>query len=302
MSARASLVAFLALGALALAPSAARAQATLVVTKTADAATVSAGDAVGFTITVQNFGPSTATGVSLSDTLPSGLTWSDNSASCSVMSGVLSCSFGSLTLGASASVHVGATSAAANCGPLVNIATASAANAPPSQGGALITVGCPKLVLTPTADSTPFRAGRLVGITLGVTNTGAGTAKFAHLSGHLPKMNGLVWTEPTFSCNFTPESDAFLLSCSFPSSDLKAGESGSVHFSAPTTFTSFFGDATVGPFDGTATASNDAGASDSFNSLQLPVRYPGDVDANGAVNVNDVFFLINFLFAGGPPP
>ena len=55
-------------------------------------------------------------------------------------------------------------------------------------------------------------------------------------------------------------------------------------------------------FDASATAQNDSGASDQFNSLQLPVRYPGDVDASGALNVNDVFFLINFLFAGGPPP
>ncbi len=28
----------------------------------------------------------------------------------------------------------------------------------------------------------------------------------------------------------------------------------------------------------------------------------GDVDGNGQVNVADVFYLINFLFAGGPPP
>jgi hypothetical protein len=33
-------------------------------------------------------------------------------------------------------------------------------------------------------------------------------------------------------------------------------------------------------------------------------RYPGqgDIDGNGVVDVNDVFYLINFLFAGGPDP
>jgi hypothetical protein len=31
-------------------------------------------------------------------------------------------------------------------------------------------------------------------------------------------------------------------------------------------------------------------------------RLTGDVDGNGVVNVNDIFYLINFLFAGGPPP
>ncbi len=304
MSARASLVAFLALGGLALAPFAVRAQTTsLLVTKTADAVSVSAGDAVGFTIVVHNIGANTAAGVTLSDTLPSGLSWTRDNLSCSIMSGVLSCSFGSLVIGATATVHVSATSAPANCAsPLVNFATASASNAPSSPTPpAVITVNCPKLKLTATADVTPFRAGRPIGLTLGVTNTGAGTAKSAHLSGHLPKMNGLVW-EPTFSCNLTPESDAFLFSCNFPSADLKAAESGSIHFVAPTTFTSFSGDSTVGPFDASATAQNDSGASDQFNSLQLPVRYPGDVDANGSLNVSDVFFLINFLFAGGPPP
>jgi hypothetical protein len=28
----------------------------------------------------------------------------------------------------------------------------------------------------------------------------------------------------------------------------------------------------------------------------------GDVNGNGATDVADVFFLINFLFAGGPAP
>jgi uncharacterized repeat protein (TIGR01451 family) len=305
MPRRPSVAASVVLGALALAPAVARAATTtLIVTKTADAAVVSAGDAVGFTIVVQNIGASTALGVSLSDTLPSGLTWGDNfNASCSITSGVLSCSFGNLAIGGSASVHVNATSHATDCGaPLVNIATASAANAPQAANGAVITVSCPQLELAATADATPFRAGRPVGLTFGVTNTGAGTAKFVNISGHVPKMNGLVWTDPTFSCGFTPESDAFLLNCSFPGIDLKAGESASAHISAPSTFTSFFGDSTVGPFDATATASNDSGASDQFDSLQLPVRYPGDVDGISPVNVNDVFFLINFLFAGGPPP
>ncbi len=32
------------------------------------------------------------------------------------------------------------------------------------------------------------------------------------------------------------------------------------------------------------------------------LRPSGDVDGNGVLNVNDVFYLINFLFAGGPDP
>ena len=48
------------------------------ITKMADATTVNAGDAIGFTIGVSNSGPGTATGVTLTDPLPggSGVSWS----------------------------------------------------------------------------------------------------------------------------------------------------------------------------------------------------------------------------------
>src|SRR5207245_5506811 len=90
---------------------------TLAVTKTADAATVSAGDAIGFTIAVNNGGPGKAKTVTLSDALPggSGINWSISPAysgpgTCSISgsppSQTLNCSFGDLASGASASVHV----------------------------------------------------------------------------------------------------------------------------------------------------------------------------------------------------
>jgi hypothetical protein len=33
-----------------------------------------------------------------------------------------------------------------------------------------------------------------------------------------------------------------------------------------------------------------------------PPLWPADVDGNGVLNVADIFYLINYLFAGGPPP
>ena len=303
-SSRFIVVASLALGATLAAASGAEAQTTVIVlTKVADATPVNAGDAIGFTLTVSNAGGVTATTVAISDTLPSGLTWSDSSASCSITNGVLSCSFGSIVPGGSASVHVSATSNAASCAaPLLNIATATATNASASPGAATITVNCPDLELKPTADATPLRARRQIGLTLSLTNRGAGSAKNVNLTAHLPTMNGLVWTQnpSNISCFLTGQSEATLVTCS--SSELKTGESISAHFTSPTTSNSFFGDATVGPFDGTVTTTNDASGGDHFDSLQLPVRYSGDADGNGAVDVNDVFYLVNFLFAGGPPP
>src|SRR5207237_281118 len=83
-------------------------------TKTADAATVSAGEQIGYTITVSNSnaaGTGTAKGVTLSDTFPtnSGTSWSKDgadAASCTITSGVLNCTFGDLAPGASKTVHI----------------------------------------------------------------------------------------------------------------------------------------------------------------------------------------------------
>jgi uncharacterized repeat protein (TIGR01451 family) len=73
--------------------------ATIGIVKTADAAQVDAGDAIGFTLTVFNTGETDALGVKLSDTLPTnaGLSWSIDaqgtgwSNTCAIDSGVLSC-------------------------------------------------------------------------------------------------------------------------------------------------------------------------------------------------------------------
>src|SRR5438128_7567652 len=51
---------------------------TLTITKTADAASVNAGSAIGFTITLSNAGPGASTGTTLTDPLPggTGISWS----------------------------------------------------------------------------------------------------------------------------------------------------------------------------------------------------------------------------------
>src|SRR5207247_977247 len=79
--------------------------ASIHILKTADATPVSAGSPIGFVVTVSNSGPGTATGVAVSDTLPSnaGLSWSIDAANSdtgfSISSGVLSATFASLASG-----------------------------------------------------------------------------------------------------------------------------------------------------------------------------------------------------------
>jgi uncharacterized repeat protein (TIGR01451 family) len=134
------------------------------VTKVADNANVTAGQQIGFTITVTNIGVGDATGVVLSDPLPtnSGLSWSINPpvAGCSINAGVLTCNFGTLASGNSASVHIISPTTVATCGGTVfNTATATATNSPPntppaSSGPVGIVVACPASCQPPFTPTT----------------------------------------------------------------------------------------------------------------------------------------------------
>src|SRR6185503_18633702 len=74
------------------------------VTQTAAPNPVKKGKPVTFTVTVRNGGPDAASGVSLSDTLPSGPTYKSATTSqgtCTRASSTVSCTIGSLASGAS---------------------------------------------------------------------------------------------------------------------------------------------------------------------------------------------------------
>jgi len=113
--------------------------ALLTITKVADSATTTAGNPVGFTITVGNTGTTAATDVTMTDPLPSfaGESWSISPAysgtgTCAISGSApnqtLSCSFGNLAPGASVSVHV-VTQTPTTLGlTLTNVATAVAGN------------------------------------------------------------------------------------------------------------------------------------------------------------------------------
>ena len=132
------------------------------ITKTADAPTVNAGDPIGFTVTVTNAGTGLAHGVMVSDPLPagsgSGVTWTidtqSNAGLCSTSgskpSQQLTCGPTDLAAGASFSVHVTATTSAAECTVYDNTATASSTNDGGGSSEAKIT--CIEIVsqITPT--------------------------------------------------------------------------------------------------------------------------------------------------------
>jgi uncharacterized repeat protein (TIGR01451 family) len=209
-------------------------------TKTADAATVAAGASIGYTLTVTNSGAGTATAATLNDVLLSGtgMEWSisppySGPGTCSVAGTTLSCGFGNLAAGGSASVHVTSATSASSCAAYPNTATASASNNGAVQASATTTVQCPVLGLTKTADAATVAAGAAIGYTLTVTNSGAGTATAATLSDVLPSGTGIAWgISPPYSGPGTCSIAGQALSCSF--GNLAAGGMASVHVTSAT--------------------------------------------------------------------
>ena len=132
---------------------------SLQITKTADAASVTGGAPIGFTVSVVNAGAGPAVNATVSDPLPAGtgISWSISPAypgpgTCSVTGvapvQVLTCSLGTLAPGAGASVHVTSQTSATTSGTFVNTATARADNNPAVNATASVLVTPPAIVLS----------------------------------------------------------------------------------------------------------------------------------------------------------
>jgi uncharacterized repeat protein (TIGR01451 family) len=109
-------------------------QSDLGITKTDSADPVSPGDPLVYTVSVANAGPSDATAVTIVDTLPAGVTFVSSSPgppACTVAGGTVTCTVGSLAVGASATVTIATTVDPGASGILVNTATVSGAGADP---------------------------------------------------------------------------------------------------------------------------------------------------------------------------
>jgi len=178
-------------------------QPNLGITKTADAATVSAGSQIGFTVTLSNTGVGDATTVGVNDPLPAGtgVSWSIETAvtgwsiTGSAPTQTLVYSATTLAAGASTSVHVISSTTGASCKTYSNTATASLGNGTaPSPVTATTTVNCPDLSVVKTPDKTGD-TGYLITVpgtatfTITVSNssaTGTGTATGVVLTDTLP--------------------------------------------------------------------------------------------------------------------
>ncbi len=189
------------------------------IVKTADAAQVSAGDPIGFTLTVWNSGSGDAKDVTLTDTLPTnaGLSWSIDAqdagwaGSCAIAAGVLTC--GPVTVPAGTTqglstfnVHITSPTTAATggtcpgTGTVDNTGSVTTTNDGSGQSTASTCVAAPNIQIVKAADNAQVDAGDPIGFTLTVFNSGAGDAKGVTLTDTLPTNAGLNWSIDAPGC------------------------------------------------------------------------------------------------------
>jgi uncharacterized repeat protein (TIGR01451 family) len=252
----------------------------VVIDKTADAASVSAGDQIGFTIKVTNTGQGNANGVTVSDTLPTaaGLSWTESpdDAACEIAAGKLTCDFGTIAPGASKSVHVVSPTTAATCGIVDNTATVTSSGAGSGSDSDSVDVNCAAIDVEKTADAESVSAGEQVGFTVTLKNTGEGQAKGVQFTDVLPA--GLAWTISPASAGWSIANGNLV----YAPTTLNAGASTTVHVVATTDATD------CGQLDNTATVTttNDGSDQDSasidVNCAAIDVEKTADADAVSA--------------------
>jgi uncharacterized repeat protein (TIGR01451 family) len=268
------------------------ARGALTLTKTPSPASISAGDVASFDYVVQN-GSSTSLSVGLVDTLPAGVTWSENSASCTMSSGRdLSCSFGTLTSGAKRTVTVTGTTDFADCGTLSSTATAGGSTGG-DQATAGVVVRCPDVKGVAVPDSIAWKEP--FSFTFAVRNDGAGIARSVQFT-HAYVIGGLMWSlePPDPLCTIGANS----VTCAV--GDLGPGAGHTSRIVSTSTTDSFCG---IFEADMTITVANEPSPTCCpFNFVNAKLRKPGDATGNCVLDVADAFHLINYLFAGGPAP
>ena len=218
--------------------------ASLDLTKTADNATVNAGEQIGFTVKIDNTGDGTATGIAFTDNLPggTGVSWSINPPNTDwsiTGSAPQVLHFVPTTLAghASSQVHVVSNTTKDSCKAYPNSASVSSGNDGSDQASATTTVNCADIQITKVADDHSVSAGDTIGFTIIVTNGGAGTATGVHVADLLPTDAGLDWTNGSVTgpsaSGTTCGIAAGSLTCD--RATLPSGGSFSVHISSPTT-------------------------------------------------------------------
>ena len=199
------------------------------VQKTASPEPVAAGGAISWTLVVVNSGPSTATGVSVTDPLPAGTTFASASSGCTG-NATVNCTVGTLAPGDSVTLVIGATTASSltSGSSIANTATVTSSTADPdttnntATATSTITTSA-DVGVAKSAESAQATAGGPLIYDMRVTNDGPSDAQGVSLTDGLP--TGTTFVSAVVETG-TCSGSAGALSCAFGT--LPAGQETNV--------------------------------------------------------------------------
>ncbi|MCG3208918.1 MAG: hypothetical protein FOGNACKC_02531 [Anaerolineae bacterium] len=181
-------------------------RADLLISKSASPEPVAAGELLTYTLTITNAGPSLASGVLVTDTLPGGVVFNPalSSAGCTESAGLVTCPVGNLSRGSAVSHTVGVTVAAGTTGQLVNTAVVGGDQPDPASANntAVMTTAVTvetDLSLVKSGSPEPVVAGEVITYTLTVTNNGPSDAQTVAISDTLPAGVAVISVDPITS-------------------------------------------------------------------------------------------------------
>ena len=172
--------------------------ADIALTKTVDKAEADVGSNVVFTITAANNGPNDATGVTVADQLPSGLTYVSDDSSGSYVSGTGVWTIGNLANGANATLQITATVDTAGAKTNTAERTASSpvdTNSSNDSDSAAVDGQGADIAITKTVDKTDPDVGSNVVFTITATNNGPNDATGVTVADQL--LSGLTYVSDT---------------------------------------------------------------------------------------------------------
>lgn len=199
------------------------------VTKSASKTSVNSGDSFTFTIQASNVGGSTANNVTITDTIPNGLTITGTSAGCSTSGQKVTCNVGDVAAGGSASITIDVKATDAACPEVSNFASVSASNEPAANTGnntsntVRVSVVCanPDVTIRKSDGvSGSVNSGDSFTYTITVTSAGGATATNVVVADSVPA--GLTITDTSAGCSVSGQN----VSCNL--GDMAGGTSKTV--------------------------------------------------------------------------